>query len=108
MQPACGGSLVELCQVPHHPGSRVFADTQTVSTHKQANLPPTHGITHAGADGNATPRFAAYGATKRGLAQLGKSLQVSVGASVCVCVCGCFFGGGGRVLLPLDEVSKLQ
>ncbi|KAL4855752.1 Chlorophyll(ide) b reductase [Chlorella vulgaris] len=29
----------------------------------------------AGADGNATPRFAAYGATKRGLAQLGKSLQ---------------------------------
>jgi NAD(P)-dependent dehydrogenase (short-subunit alcohol dehydrogenase family) len=30
----------------------------------------------AGADGGATPRFAAYGATKRGLAQLGKSLQV--------------------------------
>ncbi|PSC76397.1 chlorophyll(ide) b reductase chloroplastic isoform X2 [Micractinium conductrix] len=29
----------------------------------------------AGADGGATPRFAAYGATKRGLAQLGKSLQ---------------------------------
>eukprot|EP00798_Chlamydomonas_sp_ICE-L_P017213 gene17213-23534_t len=28
----------------------------------------------AGADGNATPRFAAYGATKRSLAQLGKSL----------------------------------
>ena len=30
----------------------------------------------AGADGGATPRFAAYGSTKRGLAQLGKSLQV--------------------------------
>ena len=30
----------------------------------------------AGADGNATPLFSAYGATKRGLAQLGKSLQV--------------------------------
>jgi len=30
----------------------------------------------AGADGSATPRFAAYGASKRGLAQLGKSLQV--------------------------------
>lgn len=29
----------------------------------------------AGADGGATPRFAAYGATKRGLAQLSKSLQ---------------------------------
>ena len=32
----------------------------------------------AGADGNATPLFSAYGATKRGLAQLGKSLQVRV------------------------------
>ena len=32
----------------------------------------------AGADGNATPRFAAYGATKRGLVQLSRSLQVSV------------------------------
>ena len=31
----------------------------------------------AGADGAATPRFAAYGASKRGLVQLGKSLQVS-------------------------------
>lgn len=30
----------------------------------------------AGADGNATPRFAAYGATKRSLTQLSKSLQV--------------------------------
>jgi chlorophyll(ide) b reductase len=30
----------------------------------------------AGADGNATPRFAAYGATKRGLVQLSRSLQV--------------------------------
>lgn len=30
----------------------------------------------AGADGGATPRFAAYGATKRGLMQLSKSLQV--------------------------------
>ena len=30
----------------------------------------------AGADGNATPRFAAYGASKRGLVQLGKTLQV--------------------------------
>ena len=33
----------------------------------------------AGADGNATPLFSAYGATKRGLAQLGKSLQVRTG-----------------------------
>ncbi|KAK9819695.1 hypothetical protein WJX72_001307 [[Myrmecia] bisecta] len=32
----------------------------------------------AGADGGATPRFAAYGATKRGLAQLGKSLQAEL------------------------------
>ena len=32
----------------------------------------------AGADGNATPRFAAYGATKRSLAQLGKSLQADL------------------------------
>ena len=31
----------------------------------------------AGADGGATPRFAAYGATKRSLAQLSKSLQVA-------------------------------
>lgn len=30
----------------------------------------------AGADGNPTPLFAAYGATKRGLAQLAKSLRV--------------------------------
>lgn len=30
----------------------------------------------AGADGTPTPRFAAYGATKRALMQLGKSLQV--------------------------------
>ncbi|KAG1670952.1 hypothetical protein FOA52_011387 [Chlamydomonas sp. UWO 241] len=33
----------------------------------------------AGADGGATPRFAAYGATKRSLAQLGKSLQAELG-----------------------------
>ena len=32
----------------------------------------------AGADGSATPRFAAYGATKHGLNQLSKSLQVCV------------------------------
>lgn len=32
----------------------------------------------AGADGSATPRFAAYGATKRGLAQLGKSLEAEL------------------------------
>ncbi|KAL4421663.1 hypothetical protein ABPG77_001204 [Micractinium sp. CCAP 211/92] len=32
----------------------------------------------AGADGGATPRFAAYGATKRGLAQLSKSLQAEL------------------------------
>lgn len=30
----------------------------------------------AGSDGRPTPRFAAYGATKRALSQLGKSLQV--------------------------------
>ncbi|EFJ42478.1 hypothetical protein VOLCADRAFT_67034 [Volvox carteri f. nagariensis] len=33
----------------------------------------------AGADGNATPRFAAYGATKRSLAQLGRSLGAELG-----------------------------
>eukprot|EP00271_Cylindrocystis_brebissonii_P004121 TRINITY_DN1559_c1_g1_i1.p1 TRINITY_DN1559_c1_g1~~TRINITY_DN1559_c1_g1_i1.p1 ORF type:complete len:396 (-),score=56.44 TRINITY_DN1559_c1_g1_i1:570-1595(-) len=33
----------------------------------------------AGADGGATPRFAAYGATKRSLAQLTKSLQAELG-----------------------------
>ena len=32
----------------------------------------------AGADGNATPSFAAYGATKRCLSQLGKSLQAEL------------------------------
>jgi chlorophyll(ide) b reductase len=32
----------------------------------------------AGADGNATPRFAAYGATKRSLAQLGASLRAEL------------------------------
>lgn len=32
----------------------------------------------AGADGSATPRFAAYGATKRSLAQLGKSLEAEL------------------------------
>lgn len=32
----------------------------------------------AGADGNPTPRFAAYGATKRSLAQLGASLQAEL------------------------------
>lgn len=32
----------------------------------------------AGASGTATPLFAAYGATKRGLAQLGKSLRVGL------------------------------
>lgn len=36
----------------------------------------------AGADGGATPRFAAYGATKRSLAQLSKSLQVYLRSSV--------------------------
>jgi chlorophyll(ide) b reductase len=32
----------------------------------------------AGSDGNATPRFAAYGATKRSLEQLGKSLAAEL------------------------------
>lgn len=32
----------------------------------------------AGADGNPTPRFAAYGATKRSLAQFTKSLQAEL------------------------------
>ena len=43
----------------------------------------------AGADGGATPRFAAYGASKRGLVQLGKSLQVTkpVGSSCVLHVC---------------------
>jgi len=41
----------------------------------------------AGASGSATPRFAAYGATKRSLAQLGASLQAELGqANVPVCV----------------------
>lgn len=35
----------------------------------------------AGADGSATPRFAAYGATKRGLAQFSKSLQATLSIS---------------------------
>lgn len=35
----------------------------------------------AGADGGATPRFAAYGATKRSLAQLGKSLNAELRAA---------------------------
>ncbi len=39
----------------------------------------------AGADGNATPRFAAYGATKRSLAQLGKSLTAELGLLVSCC-----------------------
>lgn len=34
--------------------------------------------TAPGADGGATPRFAAYGATKRSLAQLGKSLEAEL------------------------------
>ncbi|GAX76814.1 hypothetical protein CEUSTIGMA_g4260.t1 [Chlamydomonas eustigma] len=38
----------------------------------------------AGADGGATPRFAAYGATKRCLSQLAKSLQAELGQS-CSC-----------------------
>ncbi|KXZ52376.1 hypothetical protein GPECTOR_9g420 [Gonium pectorale] len=33
----------------------------------------------AGTDGNPTPRFAAYGATKRSMAQLGKSLSAELG-----------------------------
>lgn len=33
----------------------------------------------AGADGNATPRFAAYGATKRSLEQLNKSIRAELG-----------------------------
>ncbi len=32
----------------------------------------------AGADGSATPRFAAYGATKRSLQQLGKSVAAEL------------------------------
>lgn len=32
----------------------------------------------AGSNGRPTPRFAAYGATKRGLAQLGKSLEAEL------------------------------
>ncbi len=41
----------------------------------------------AGADGGATPRFAAYGASKRGLAQLGKSLQVCLLATAVCMLC---------------------
>jgi hypothetical protein len=47
----------------------------------------------AGADGGATPRFAAYGASKRGLAQLGKSLQVCLLTTpvfFCMLCCQCF------------------
>lgn len=44
----------------------------------------------AGADGSPTPRFAAYGATKRSLAQLGKSVSAELGqvSSVLNC-CAC-------------------
>ena len=41
----------------------------------------------AGADGNATPRFAAYGASKRGLMQLGKSLQVILRTTLFIVNC---------------------
>lgn len=41
--------------------------------------PPPPALPHAaGADGSPTPRFAAYGATKRGLQQLGKSLAAEL------------------------------
>lgn len=43
---------------------------------KQDTVGHIFNVDGAGATGNATPRFAAYGATKRGLEQLGKSLQV--------------------------------
>lgn len=35
-------------------------------------------VTGAGADGGATPRFAAYGSTKRGLVQFQKSLSAEL------------------------------
>ena len=50
----------------------------------------------AGADGGATPRFAAYGATKRCLSQLGTSLQaeladVGIGCWISQAPSACFF-----------------
>ena len=59
----------------------------------------------AGADGGATPRFAAYGASKRGLAQLGKSLQVcllTTAVLFCMLSCQCF-----RVDSPLSQPLSL-
>ena len=46
-------------------------------------------MVYTGADGNPTPLFAAYGATKRGLAQLGKSLRVRPGPPLPCCVLCC-------------------
>jgi len=45
---------------------------------KQSNGGHIFNMDGAGADGNATPRFAAYGATKRGLQQFSKSLQAEL------------------------------
>lgn len=53
----------------------------------------------AGADGNPTPRFAAYGASKRGLAQLGGSISAELKMLVRVCVC---MPGGCRGYLWYD------
>lgn len=41
-------------------------------------LPSSLPLLLPGADGSATPRFAAYGATKRGLSQLGRSLEAEL------------------------------
>lgn len=54
----------------------------------------------AGADGGATPRFAAYGAAKRGLVQLSKSLQV------CSIVYLCF--KTGKSCTRFDNIYELS
>jgi hypothetical protein len=46
--------------------------------HPPTELLPPDLLRAAGADGSPTPRFAAYGATKRGLQQLGKSLAAEL------------------------------
>lgn len=65
----------------------------------------------AGADGGATPRFAAYGATKRSLAQLSKSLQVvgdplrhqSCSEGTCRCHCQRCTGAQAQLVLLAER-----
>ena len=68
---------------------RGVADVQAIRVMKeQSTGGHIFNMDGAGADGGATPRFAAYGATKRGLVQLSKSLQVCPCRH---CIVQCFF-----------------